>query len=125
MDVTVVVGTRPQIIKTAPLIKMLHEDPEIDVLTIHTGQHYDPELSQVFFDELRISHPIVNLNIGSGDPIHQIAMMISRLPEHMCGIVIIPGDTNSALGGALAALKSNHFFTHVEAGARSYDMTMA
>lgn len=124
MNVTVIVGTRPQIIKTAPLIKRLSTDPEIDALTIHTGQHYDHELSQAFFDELRIPHPIIDLNIRGTDPLNQIAMIISRLPQHMRGLVIIPGDTNSALGGALAAFKSKHFFAHVEAGARSYDVTM-
>jgi UDP-N-acetylglucosamine 2-epimerase len=108
MRVALVIGTRPQIIKSAPIIKEAGKRGlELDV--VHTGQHYDYELSRVFFNELELPDPVVNLGVGSGSHAYQTGRMLIELEktyeELKPDVVIVPGDTNSTLAGALAAVK--------------------
>jgi len=118
-----VVGNRPQFIKSAPLSVALRE-AEIDEIVVHTGQHYDPELSQVFFDELGLSEPDHRLGLQTADPetmrprIHEVVR--SAGPD----AVLVYGDTNSTLAGAQAAAGAEVPVAHVEAGLRSGDLTM-
>lgn len=128
MNVTLVLGTRPQIIKSAPLIKLISKDEEIRLEIIHTGQHYDYEMARIFFKEFDIPNPVANLNVGSGTHAQQTAKIMLRLEKLLQrqkhNILIVPGDTNSALAGALTAVKLQIPIAHIEAGARSYDMRM-
>jgi len=120
-DVRIVVGTRPQVIKLASLVKSFGSHG-IDFSIIHTGQHYDFEMDQVFFDELGLPKPETHLGVGSGSHAHQTGTMLIGLEDALKGskLVIVPGDTNSALAGALAAVKDGIDVGHVEAGLRSY-----
>jgi UDP-N-acetylglucosamine 2-epimerase len=128
MRIAVVVGTRPQIIKTAPVIQeALKQRLEVEI--IHTGQHYDYRLSQVFFEEFELPEPKVNLEVGSGSHAYQTGEIMLRLGKYLAGntysLALIPGDTNSALAGALTSVKLGIPVAHIEAGARCYDMRMA
>ena len=127
MSVFLVVGTRPQIIKSAPIIQKSIE-LGLDMEIIHTGQHYDHGLSQVFLEELSIPVPVINLGVGSGTHIFQITEIMLRLEKYLCkhpaSMVVVPGDTNSALAGALASIKIGTPVSHVEAGARCYNMKL-
>lgn len=128
MKVFLVLGTRPQIIKSSLLISLINGDSELDFKVIHTGQHHDYAMSQAFFEELGLPSPAANLGVGSGSHAYQTATMMTRL-EHVLlddppDIVLVPGDTNSALAAALVAAKMNIPMAHIEAGARSYDMRM-
>jgi UDP-N-acetylglucosamine 2-epimerase len=128
MTIILILGTRPQIIKSVPIVhEALKQDLEIQI--IHTGQHYDHALSQVFFEELSPPEPFANLNVGSGSQVFQIAEMMSALEKHLVAkkpsLVLVPGDTNSALAGALTAVKLGLPLAHLESGARCYDMKMA
>jgi len=128
MSILLVIGARPQIIKSAPIIhESLKQDLRITI--IHTGQHYDYGLSRVFFEEFSPPEPLVNLDVGSGSHALQTAEIMSRLEKHLISekpsLVLIPGDTNSALAGALTSVKLGIPVAHVEAGARCYDMNMA
>jgi len=127
--VMLVVGARPQFIKSAPLIsEILSKHRRIELSIIHSGQHYDPEMSTTFFRQLQIPLPLVNLRAGSGSHARQTATILERLEEPMLkakpDIVIVPGDTNTTLAGALAAAKLGFPLAHLEAGLRSGDMTM-
>jgi len=128
VKVAIIVGTRPQIIKTGPLIRALSRSGEFDVEIVHTGQHYDYQLTKLMFEELSLPDPATNLNVGSGTHAQQTAdamIGIERfLEKSRPTAVIVPGDTNSALAGGLATTKLGIPFCHVEAGARSYDMSM-
>lgn len=128
MSVSIVFGTRPQIIKSAPIIhEALKSGMELKI--IHTGQHYDYELSQVFIEEFSLPEPTVNLEVGSGSHAYQTGEIMLRLEKYLLkdnpSLVLVPGDTNSALAGALASVKLGIPVAHIEAGARCYDMTMA
>jgi len=128
MSIFSIVGTRPQIIKSTPVIQeALKQGLKLHI--IHTGQHYDPVLSQVFFEELAPPEPFVNLNVGSGSHVFQTAEIMIRLEKHLIAekpsLVLVPGDTNSALAGAIASVKLGIPVAHLESGARSYDMKMA
>ena len=128
MDVVLVLGTRPQIIKSALFIHLAERDKGTDLEIVHTGQHYDYEMTKIFFEELRLPDPTVNLNVGSGTHAGQTANIMMKLEgilaENMPDLVIVPGDTNSTLAGALTAAKLHIPIAHIEAGARSYDMDM-
>jgi UDP-N-acetylglucosamine 2-epimerase (non-hydrolysing) len=123
-----VVGARPQIIKSAPIIREAQMHSEIELQIIHTGQHYDFEMSKIFFDEMTLPEPLANLGVGSGTHAWQTGSMMIELErtmtEHRPDLVMVPGDTNSTLAGALVAAKLHIPVAHVEAGARSYDMRM-
>jgi len=128
VNVCLVLGARPQIIKSMPLIRLLHEDKQLKSSVIHTGQHYDYEMTQVFFKEFSLPEPTVNLEVGSGSHAQQTAKIMIRLEpvllEQKPDLVLVPGDTNSTLAGALTAAKLGIPVAHIEAGARSYDSKM-
>ena len=128
MNVTLVLGARPQIIKSAPFIHLASEDKQVHLDIIHTGQHYDYEMTKIFFEELHLPDPIANLNVGSGTHAQQTAKIMLRLEKILQkqkpDLVIVPGDTNSTLAGALTAAKLHIPVAHIEAGARSYDIKM-
>lgn len=121
-------GAACQIIKSSPLIHLFGEDNQAKLFIIHTGQHYDYEMAKVFFEELSLPDPIVNLDVGSGSHAQQTAKIMARLEpvllEHKPDLVLVPGDTNSTLAGAITAAKLNIPVAHVESGARSYDDKM-
>jgi UDP-GlcNAc3NAcA epimerase len=126
MQILSVVGNRPQFIKSAPLSLALRN--RTDEVVLHTGQHYDHELSQVFFDELGLEQPKHRLEAGSGSHAEQTARMLpgieAAVVEEKPDLVLVYGDTNSTLAGALAASKLRVPVAHVEAGLRSFDRTM-
>ncbi|MDX9772156.1 MAG: UDP-N-acetylglucosamine 2-epimerase (non-hydrolyzing) [Bacteroidales bacterium] len=125
-----VVGARPQIIKASAISRAIAGEfaDEIDEVVVHTGQHYDRELSEVFFDELEIRRPDHNLQVGSGRHGRQTGMILERLEDVIMNekpdCVIIYGDTNSTLAAALAASKQHYPVVHIEAGMRSFNKTM-
>ena len=127
MRLGIVLGTRPEIIKLAPVIEELRSR-SLDHYVIHTNQHYDWDLDAQFFEELELPAPDLNLNVGSGPHGAQTAKMLtaieSAIEEQELSHVIVQGDTNSGLAGALAAAKLLRRVAHVEAGLRSYDMRM-
>ncbi|MGQ4833102.1 MAG: non-hydrolyzing UDP-N-acetylglucosamine 2-epimerase [Candidatus Asgardarchaeia archaeon] len=124
----VVIGVRPQVIKAAPLIKVLDRDKEVDLLLVHSGQHYDYEMSKIFFNELDLPDPIKNLDVKGGTHAQQTAKIMLRLEEFLeeekPDVVVVFGDANTTLASALAAVKSKIPVAHVEAGLRSWDMRM-
>jgi UDP-GlcNAc3NAcA epimerase len=126
MRILSVVGNRPQFIKSAPLSLALRN--RVEEIVLHTGQHYDHELSQVFFDELGLEPPKHRLEAGSGSHAEQTARMLpgieAAVVEERPDLVLVYGDTNSTLAGALAASKLRVRVAHVEAGLRSFDRTM-
>ena len=130
IKILTIIGARPQIIKAAAISRAVKNKfaGVIEEKILHTGQHYDQNMSQVFFDELDIPHPDYNLGVGSGKHGEQTAKMISGIEEvlmseHFDGILLY-GDTNSTLAGAVAASKIHVPIFHVEAGLRSYNMAM-
>jgi len=128
MKCALVLGTRPQIIKSAPIVHAASECPELQFDIVHTGQHYDYEMSRRFFDEMSLPEPVTNLNVGSGPHGWQTGEMVMRIERCLLelkpDVVMVPGDANSTLAGALAAVKMRLKVAHVEAGARSYDTRM-
>ena len=127
MRILTVVGARPQFIKAAIVSRALR-DAGVDELLVHTGQHYDDRLSDIFFRELGLATPHVHLGIGSGSHGEQTGRMVAELEKvierERPDRVLIFGDTNSTLAGALAAAKLHVAVDHVEAGLRSYDRDM-
>ena len=125
-----IVGARPQIIKASAISRAIAGEfaGEIDEVVVHTGQHYDRELSAVFFDELEIRMPDHNLQVGSGRHGRQTGMIMERIEDVIMNekpdCVVIYGDTNSTLAAALAASKQHFPVVHIEAGMRSFNKTM-
>ncbi|MDP4221711.1 MAG: UDP-N-acetylglucosamine 2-epimerase (non-hydrolyzing) [Bacteroidota bacterium] len=125
-----IVGARPQIIKSSAISRAIAHNysQEINEITLHTGQHYDKELSEVFFDELEIPKPDFNLSVGSAHHGRQTSMMITGIEDVLLAekpdCVMLYGDTNSTLAGAIAASKLHFPVVHVEAGLRSFNKTM-
>ena len=132
MKITIIAGARPNFIKIAPIIKAIEkkqsEGATISYRLVHTGQHYDKNLSDTFFEELHIPHPNVNLEVKSGSQAEQTAAIMiafeKELIKNPCDLVLVVGDVNSTMACAIVAKKMNVKVSHVEAGIRSGDMTM-
>jgi len=127
MKIAIILGTRPEIIKMSPLIREC-EMQGIGYYILHTGQHYSFEMDRVFFEELKLPVPKYNLDVGSGSHGEQTGKMLAGIEEillkDMPDIVLVQGDTNTVLAGALAASKLHIKVGHVEAGLRSFDRSM-
>ena len=124
-----VVGARPNFMKAAPVFRVLSNEYEgIELLLVHTEQHYDAEMSAVFLEELELPQPDVYLGVGSGSHAEQTAKALVGvervLLEHRSSLCVVPGDVNSTLAGALAASKLRIPVAHIEAGLRSFDEAM-
>ena len=130
MKIVTVIGARPQIIKAAALSRAIkeHFENEVQEVIVHTGQHYDDNMSQVFFDELGLPQPDYNLNVGSASHGVQTAKMIVGIEEILLkektDYLVLYGDTNSTLAGAIAASKIHVPIVHIEAGLRSFNKSM-
>ena len=130
MKIVTIIGARPQIIKAAALSRAIREHyaDRIQEVIVHTGQHYDDNMSQVFFDELGIPHPNYNLHVGSATHGVQTARMIEGIEKILLDekpdYIVLYGDTNSTLAGAVAASKIHVPVVHIEAGLRSFNKSM-
>lgn len=128
-----VVGARPNFMKMAPLLRAIEDHPDVHATLIHTGQHYDAALSDVFFEQLDIQKPDVSLEVGSGSQAQQTARILERIePVLETGApgggkfdrLVVVGDVNSTMAASLAAAKLGVSIAHVEAGLRSFDRSM-
>ena len=134
MKITIVAGARPNFMKIAPLIHAIERRKEkgerrkLSYRLVHTGQHYDPKLSDTFFEELGIPKPDVNLEVGSGTQAEQTAGIMlgfeKELLAHPADLVIVVGDVTSTMACSITAKKLNTRVAHIEAGIRSFDLTM-
>lgn len=132
MKITIIAGARPNFIKIAPIIKAIekkqNDHNKLSYRLVHTGQHYDKNLSDTFFEELNIPKPNINLEVKSGSQAEQTgAIMVAFEKELLlnpCDLVLVVGDVNSTMACAIVAKKQNIKVAHVEAGIRSGDMTM-
>ena len=123
-----IVVARPNLPKIAPLMHEMQRHPEIEAILVHTGQHYDEKLSDIFFRQMGIPSPHVNLEVGSGSHASQTAEILKRIEpvllERQPDLVLVVGDVNSTIAVSLAAAKLGIRVAHVEAGLRSFDRTM-
>lgn len=128
MRLMCIAGARPNFMKLAPLLKVLERDPDIEVILVHTGQHYDDAMSGQFFRDLQINPPDHHLQVGSGSHAAQTAEIMKRVEpiilERLPQALLVVGDVNSTMACALVAKKLNVAVIHVEAGLRSFDRTM-
>ena len=128
MKIVTIVGARPQFVKAAVVSRAIHEIPGVEEVIVHTGQHYDTNMSDVFFEEMEISKPDYNLNVNglshgamTGQMLEKIEnVLVKERPDW----VLVYGDTDSTLAGAMAACKMHIKIAHVEAGLRSFNMEM-
>ena len=127
MKISIILGTRPEIIKMSPLIRFAIEE-SLDFFIIHSGQHYSYEMDLAFLENLNLPGPKYNLNVGSGSHGKQIGEILQKaeviLSEENPDVVLVQGDTNTVLAAALAASRLGIKVGHVEAGLRSYDNRM-
>jgi len=127
MKIGLVIGIRPEVVKMGPVIKYCIKN-KLDYFVIHTGQHYSYNMDGVFFEELELPEPKYNLEVGSGTHGRQTAKMIEKIEDILVKekpyIVLVYGDSNSSLAGALSAVKLNIKVGHIEAGLRSFDRAM-
>jgi UDP-N-acetylglucosamine 2-epimerase (non-hydrolysing) len=126
MKVLTVLGTRPEIIKMSPLLPLF--DQHFTHNLVHTGQHYAYHLDRIFFNELHLRTPDYTLEVGSADNLVQTASMMAKMDpvikQEKPDLIVVQGDTNSTLAGALAAVKSGVYLAHIEAGCRSFNRDM-
>jgi UDP-N-acetylglucosamine 2-epimerase (non-hydrolysing) len=127
MKFSIILGTRPEIIKMSPIIRYLEKIQEIFFI-IHTGQHYSYEMDKIFFDALKLPTPKYNLEVGSGSHAEQTAKIMIGVEEVLKrekpDLILVQGDTNTVMAGAVTASKLHIPIGHVEAGLRSYDRSM-
>jgi UDP-N-acetylglucosamine 2-epimerase (non-hydrolysing) len=123
-----VVGARPNFIKISPIIRLFKEDTSIKSVLVHTGQHYDQRMSDIFFNQLELSKPDHYLEVGSGDRDYQLSTVVQRFQNvvevERPDVVLVVGDVNSTLAAAMVASKAGIPIVHVEAGLRSGDVNM-
>lgn len=128
MKIVTIVGARPQFIKAAAVSRVLRAAPGVEEILVHTGQHFDANMSAVFFEELSIAEPDYNLGIAGGGHGEQTGRMLEAIEAMLLEVepdwVVVYGDTNSTLAGALAAVKLHLPVAHVEAGLRSFNRQM-
>jgi UDP-N-acetylglucosamine 2-epimerase (non-hydrolysing) len=128
MRIINIVGARPNLVKISPLLREMHKHPEIEPILVHTGQHYDEKLSDVFFRQMGIPKPDINLEVGSGSHAWQTAEILKRIEtvllERKPDLLLVVGDVNSTIAASLAAAKIGIKVAHVEAGLRSFDRAM-
>jgi UDP-N-acetylglucosamine 2-epimerase (non-hydrolysing) len=128
MRLVIVAGARPNFMKIAPLMWEIERRTDIDAILVHTGQHYDERMSKLFFEELEIPRPDVDLGVGSGSHACQTAEVMKRFEpvvlDQRPNAVVVVGDVNSTIACALTAVKLGVPVAHVEAGLRSFDRTM-
>jgi UDP-N-acetylglucosamine 2-epimerase (non-hydrolysing) len=128
MKIVNIVGARPNLVKISPLLRVMRRYTQIQPILVHTGQHYDETLSDIFFRQMKIPKPDVNLDVGSGSHAWQTAEILKRIEslllEQRPDLVLVVGDVNSTIAATLAATKLCIPVAHVEAGLRSFDRSM-